>query len=348
MALNPLIIESDYFTNIQNRRGLMRAADFDAQFNNIVNYLNSQVVFLLRKLVADSVPGSIDPDKVNTYLHNVGDKTTEWINIDYSTIPDYSLRYEQLAQTNPCSILATGLDQIFKAVMPTDNRQILVSQDNSIPSWQKITAANIDDRAVISSKINLGSLLNDNFQPNVLSPLLQNDSVITALIADNTITSDKIANGAVTEQVLGQGVVDQLCGRNGSKVILWGNTLPDGFIDSPFLLKLPSFGEGVKDANHTINYTKLAVGFKIPPSCYYNGGGGFDGVSGNAFNGANIDDNSIQSYQIMQRSLNGQRLCFLMVTVDTPTLVRGINELIEDGSIGIENLPPDYRAKLGL
>jgi hypothetical protein len=33
---------------------------------------------------------------------------------------------------------------------------------------------------------------------------------------------------------------------------------------------------------------------------------------------------------------------------DTPTLVRGINELIEDGSIGIENLPPDYRAKLGL
>jgi hypothetical protein len=156
-----------------------------------------------------------------------------------------------------------------------------------------------------------------------------------------------IADSAVTEQVLGNGIVDQLCGRNGSKVLLWGNTLPDGFIQSPYMLKLADFGQ-IKDTKYTIDHTKLAPGFKIPFSCYASTNDSY--YSDFTFSGENIEDNSIGSYQIMPRSLNGQRLCFFDGSgqSERPTLARGINELLEDGSIGIENLPPDYRAKLGL
>ena len=64
MALNPLIIETDYFTTIQNRHGLMKAADFDFQFNNIGNYINSSVISLLNTLTSGTTPGSQDPNKV--------------------------------------------------------------------------------------------------------------------------------------------------------------------------------------------------------------------------------------------------------------------------------------------
>jgi hypothetical protein len=342
MALNPLIIETDYFTAIQNRRGLMKAADFDFQFNNIVNYLNSEVAFLLRKLVADSTPGSIAPDKVNTYLHNKGDGTTEWTHIDYSNIPDYSVRYEQLAQSNPCSILACGVDNIFKAVSPTEDRQILTSQNNAIPVWKKINAANIEDRAIIESKIDMGSLLNENFQQDILNILLQSNSVTTATIADNTIPSAAIANNAVTQQVLGNVITDQLCGRNGDKVILWGNTLPDGFINVPSLIKIDIPPWDGFSTDYPIDYTKLADDFKIPITAY---------ATYDAFHQYNLDDGCIESYQIKENSLDGNRLRWIdtvYIGGYAHLLSRDVNDLLEDGSIGIEHLPYAYRAILGL
>lgn len=338
MPLNPLIIETDYFTNIQNRSGLMKAADFDFQFNNIVNYINSSVISLLNTLTSDTTPGSQDPNKVNTYLKNVGDTTTEWSNIIPDNIPDYSLSFIQLAQANPCSVIGTGTDQILRPISSTEDRQSLISQNNDIPVWNKITAANIEDRQITDIKIALATLLNNNFQQGVLDIQLLNDSVTTEKIVDNTIPSEKIADEAINEVILG-GLIDQFCGRNGSKVFLWGNVLPDNFINNNKLIATyqPS-GTPVAELPYTIDYTKLVVGFQIQALNYR--GGQFSDTF--AFYPTDIADKAIEGYQIVDNSLAGGRLFQYGYSL------RQIDFMLEDDSIEIENLPADYRAKLGL
>jgi hypothetical protein len=338
MALNPLIIETDYFTNIQNRRGLMKAADFDFQFNNIVNYINSSVISLLNTLTSGTTPGSQDPNKVNTYLKNVGDTTTEWSNIISDNIPDYSLSFIQLAQANPCSVIGTGTDQILRPISSLEDRQSLISQNNDIPVWNKITAANIEDRQITDIKIALATLLNNNFQQGVLDIQLLNDSVTTEKIANNTIPSGKIADEAINEMIL-DGLINQFCGRNGSKVFLWGNVLPDNFINNNKLIATyqPS-GTPVAELPYTIDYTKLSPGFQIQ-ALNYRGGQGSDTF---AFQPTDIADKAIEGYQIVDGSLAGGRLFQYGYSL------RQIDSMLEDDSIEIDNLPADYRAKLGL
>jgi len=336
MALNPLLTQIDYFENIQNRGGLMKAADFDFQFNDIINYINSSVIPLLNTLVSDTTPGSQDPNKVNTYLRNVGDATTEWSNITNNNIPDYSLSFAQLAQSNPCSVIGAGVDQILRPVTPIENRQSLISRANNSPVWKKITAANIEDRQISDRKIALASLVNNNFQQGVLDIQLLNNSVTTEKIADNTIPSTKIADVAINTEILGD-LVDQFCGRNGSKVILWGNVLPNNFINNNILIAIYN-PYRLAEIPYTIDHTKLAAGFQIQALNYR----GRQWDDNKAFNPTDIADKAIESYQIAENSLAGGRLFQFGYSL------RAVNSMLQDDSIGITNLPADYRAKLGL
>lgn len=353
MPLNPLVIETDYFESIQNRKGLMKAGDFDFQFNNITNYINSSIIPLLNQLIANTTPGTQDPNKVNTYLKNVGDGTTDWSNITFNEIPDLSLSFAKLVQTNPCSILATGVDQIFRAVTPLEDRQSLISQNNSNPVWRKITAANIGDRQITDKKIALSSLVQANFKEGLIAIKLTDNAVTTSKIADNTIPTEKVVNGAVNSDVLGNLIANQFAGRNASKAILWGNTLRDGIIANPwFLSKNNTIFQDYNIKTYPINYTKLTPDFKIPPTLYnrtwawrvYNSD--YDPAK----YPNNLAPNCIAGWQIKDNSIDGARL-FYQKGTGYPVFrasQRPLGQMIAHGAIGIENLSPSYKAKLGL
>ena len=352
MPLNPLIIETDYFESIQNRKGLMKAGDFDLQFNNITNYINSSILPLLNQLIANTTPGTQDPNKANTYLQNVGDGTTQWSKITFNDIPDLSLSFAKLVQTNPCSILATGVDQIFRAIPPTEDRQSLISQDNSNPVWRKINAANIEDRQITDAKIALASLVQANFKAGLLAIQLTDNAVTTGKIIDNTIPTEKIANGAVNNDILGDLIANQFAGRNGIKTILWGNTLNDRIILNPtFLSKNSTAFPDYTIKNFPIDYTKLAPDFKIP-ALLYNKRFSFVLHDPTIYTDPqyinNIELGSIQGWQIKDNSIDGARLFYKGQQPYLRRSERPLSQMIGVGAIGIENLSPSYKAKLGL
>lgn len=351
MPLNPLVIENNYFEAIQDRKGLMKAADFDFQFNNIASYINFSIIPLLNQLIANTTPGSQDPNKVGTYLKNVGDETTEWDNITYNEIPDLSLPFTKLVQTNSCSILATGADRIFRAITPTENRQSLISQTDNSPIWQKITGINIEDRQITDKKIASASLVQENFQEGLIAIKLTNSVVTTAKIIDNVIPTEKIANQAVNSTILGDIITNQFAGRNGVKTVLWGNTLRDGIIANPwFLSKNNTIFQNYNIKTYPINYTKLVAGFKIPPELYnrtwawkvYNS----DYPVATYPN--NLAPNCIAGWQIKDNSIDGARLFYKGNAPFNRLCQRPLSQMIANGAIGIENLSPSYKAKLGL
>lgn len=332
MPLNNLVIEKDYFTQIQNRKGLMKAVDFDFQFNNITNYINNSIIPILKNITQNIVPGSTIPELAMTYLKNVGDGTTEWSSIAFNDIQDYTLSYAKLVQTNPCSVLATDVNQSFIAVTAIEAGQALISQNNNTPIWKKITGNNIEDRQIVDQKIARGSLLSRNFAPGILGTRLELNSITRGKVQINTIRDTSINNGAIDRDVLGDRLADELCGANGSKLMLWSNTLSNDFIKSHFLLK------GAKNPPNSrpIDYTKLDPNFKIDERCY----------NVYAFSSANLSYGCIEGYQIEKGSLRGDRLFWQDNQGKHSALP--INDMLADGAIEIVNLPSSYKSKLGL
>jgi hypothetical protein len=337
MALNPLIINKNYFSGVQARGDFIKAGDLDRQFVTISSYINKFIVLTLNQLVSSQIPGPNNPVDANKNLINVGDGTTKWDFPKAEYIPDYSLSLNKLVRANPGSILASDNNKIFRAVPPARRGLALVSRVNNTPIWKKIVGTeSISNRVITSEKIALEGLRSENFgisfERSYVRTVIENQT-----IALNTIPSVKIANGAITEAVFSASFFKRFCGTHITNVVLWGNTLPNDFI------------KRADDINHypgaasPIDHTKIVPGFQIPQNLYCTTQGY------KAFSVANIERRSIGSQNIKNNSLDGRRI-FFSKTIFTKDIkvVKPLSEILEDGCIGIENLPLDYKNKLGL
>ncbi|WPX99518.1 hypothetical protein Megpolyxen_01409 [Candidatus Megaera polyxenophila] len=339
MALNPLIINKNYFSGVQARGDFIKAGDLDRQFVTISSYINKFIVPTLNQLISSQIPGSNNPVDANKNLINVGDGTTKWDFPKAEYIPDYSLPLTKLVRANPGSILATDNNQIFRAVTPSSAGLALTARVQNTPVWKKIIGNDsISNRVITSEKIALEGLRSENFgvsfERSFIRTIIRNQ-----LIASNTIPTSKIANGAVTVNVLNQSMVNYLCGLNSTQIALGGNTAPDNFITSH---KYLNYTPGNASP---INYTKIVPGFKIPLNLYSVKQGY------KAFTVKNIANKAITSSSIKDNSLNGVRIFdFGGIKFGNPVLkiVRPLSELLGDGCIGTENIPARWAIKLGL
>ena len=337
MALNPLIINKNYFSGVQARGDFIKARDIDRQFVTISSYVNKFIVPILNQLVSSQIPGSNNPVDANKNLINVGDGTTKWDFPKAEYIPDYSLPLSKLVQANPGSILATDNNQIFRAVTPSSTGLALTARVQNTPIWKKIVGNDsISNRVITSEKIALEGLRSENFgisfERSFIRTIIRNQ-----LIASNTIPTSKISNGAITVNVLSQTMLNYLCGLNNTQIALGGNVAPDNFITSH---KYINYYPG---AASPIDHTKIVLGFKIPANLYC----ATEGYK--SFNVGNIAAGAITSRCIANNSLNGERLKSspngYWNNVKTP---RPIGQLLADGCIGPENIPVQWRQKLGL
>lgn len=344
MPLNPLIFDNNYFTKVQARNDFIKAGDFDKQFTTIGSYINQFIVPTLNQLISSQVPGSNNPIDANKNLINVGDGTTKWDLPKAEYIPDYSLSLAKLVQANPGSILATDNNQIFRPVSPAGSGLALTARVQNTPIWKKIVGNDsISNRVITSNKIALNTLIADNFPQGFFKKFIS-AQITTDKIQTGSIASIKIATGAVNSSCLSDNIFNQLCGVNGSNAILWGNTLPDGFIGDPSYIN--HWGSGIA----AIDHTKLAPNFYIDPVSYSRG----DGYK--AFTTVNIADRAISSFNIREKSLNGARMISYKRTGTGLAKIVGLflegarnpALMFEDGCVGINELPFDYKAKLGL
>lgn len=346
MPLNPLIFDNNYFAKVQARNDFIKAGDFDKQFTTIGSYINQFIVPTLNQLISSQVPGSNNPIDANKNLINVGDGSTKWDFPKAEYIPEYSLSLTKLVQANAGSILATDNNQIFRVVSPSGSGLALTSRVDNTPIWKKIVGnESISNRVITRDKIALNTLIVANFPQEFFKKYIS-AQITTDKIQAGSIASIKIATKAVNSSHLALNILNQLCGLNGSNAILWGNTLPNGFIGDPSYINHWGSGTAV------IDHTKLAPNFYINPISYSKGAGH------KAFTTVNIADGAISSFNIKEKSLDGRRMITIINTSPPGQLknlkavflegARNPGLMFEDGCVGINELPFDYKAKLGL
>jgi hypothetical protein len=338
MPISPLTRSVTHFQNLKDRNEKMKAVDFDDQFALVADYLNTSVVPVINQLIAQKVPGSNNPADINKFFRNVGDGTVEWASIGNDAIQDFTLELRKLSRSNPGTILASGANRAFTEVTPTAEGEVLISQAGTLPVWQKLRSANVEDRQITSEKIALATLTNDNFQNGILTTQLLDNSVTADKIANKTLQTDKFQDGLVDENAMGN-LLTEFTGVNqpNRRLYLWGNVLPDNFITTRAYM---SFASVSIQGPNKLNSTHLAPNFKIPASKLTIAGLFSDGINMRHFN-----NQIIASYQIADNSLNAS---YRLVHSPTGTLSRNINDLIADGAIEPRHLPPGYRTILGL
>lgn len=329
MPLNPLTFDNDYFTKIQNRNGFIKAGDFDSQFTTIGSYINKFIVSTLDQLIDSLTPGINNPADANKNLINVGDGNTKWDFPKAEYIPESSLSLTKLLQANIGSILATDSNQIFRAVSPASGGLALTSRIDNTPIWKQIRGTDsISNRVITSDKIALGGLRSENFgisfERTYIRRIIQNQQV-----ALNTISSSKIAPQAIGVNQLTNNMLAMLRGSNTTAVRLWGNTLPDNFIKNVQHIRYTNVSP--------VDHTKITPDFGIFPSLY-SASNGYK-----AFTAPNIANGAITARNIKNNSLDGNRIFYYRTASVRPT-----GQMLAKGCIGIENLPLDYKNKLGL
>lgn len=263
MPLARFVRDERYFQDLRDNSEVMRAGDFDDQFNEVVDYINNNMVPVINGIIAGVGQGVVG--QPNTFLRNIGDGNTEWAAVNSDAIPDFVLEFSKLAQAAAtCTILATGNDRIFTEVTTNTDNQVLTSVAGDAPVWSDVLTANIADRTITGNKIGLGVLVNEHLQPGTLVNNLPNGRIVGNNFTDQAITNPKIARGSIEVRNLGIIPLDGLDPN------VWNNRLT--------LSKLYKLGTispaKIKDAgiipNH-FNKSKFVIAGKIAPGTFIDG-----------------------------------------------------------------------------
>lgn len=175
------------------------APDFDSQFNNLAHYLDNIVKPAIDTLTNEAVKGVAG--NIGAYLHNVGDATTDWQQINSDKLDNYSITFNKLVKHNVGSILISGNDGTITSISPTTADQILISRGGNTPIWKKITADNIADRTLTGTQFDVLNM--ENFVENQFITNIVPNIIATSNIKDLNITNDKLEDAIITSDKLG-------------------------------------------------------------------------------------------------------------------------------------------------
>ena len=175
------------------------APDFDSQFNNIAHYLDNIVKPAIDNLTNEAVKGVAG--NIGAYLHNVGDTTTDWQQINSDKLDNYSISFNKLVKYNLGSILISETNGNVGVVSPTSQNQVLTSRAIDTPIWKKIAANNIAAKTLTGNQF--GVLSMENFVENQFITNIIPNIIDIVNIKDQNITNDKLQNNIITSDKLG-------------------------------------------------------------------------------------------------------------------------------------------------
>lgn len=222
MAIKLLKQNLEYFRHSNN---IIKAEELDNRVNDIVNYLNNEIIFNLNNLNDYIIVGSLLQNDINSILKSKSDIGYYWKKIDNNDFLDNSINVLKLNYKT-----VTG--SIFRSDS-TGNIELISNQNTGINTivcygndikFDKITNDYIDSSTKITgSKIKYNSINADNLI-NII-PTISNNIIIGSYFKEKAITLNKIADNSLkTSSFIGDS---QSLLRN----YIWKEIIPENFIN---------------------------------------------------------------------------------------------------------------------
>lgn len=350
----------EYFKYPNN---IIKSVEIDTRFNDIVNYLNNEIIYKLNNLNDNIIVGSLLQVDINSILKSKSDVGYIWKKINNDDFTDNSISIKKLNYKNI-------INSIFRASVSGDVEQIKNQNmanhtivctasgvmfdrigNNFIDGVTKITGNKIAFNTIGS--YNLSNIIPSLLDNTIISDYIKDRSIITSKIVDNSLSLNSFNTNA------SQLLINYI----------WGNIIPKNFInlnnvgnrnnivnrwDRIFLNNyafnyiLP-VGQ-YKGTPYTIPITKFNNFYVKNIIKYYTNSAGITDLSLTDPSGKKVgaEKRYILSPNVFKpNSINSNRLVCWFNRNNDVNKCHNINNILAKNTITVEHLSPAIRAKLG-
>lgn len=195
MAIKLLKQNLEYFKYTNN---IIKSSEIDNRFNDIINYLNDEIIFKLNNLNNNIIVGSLEQDSINSILKSKSDVGYLWKKINND---DFNINVIDIKKLNYKIIN----NSIFRAnyngdVQLVQNQNMLSNTivcNNQGVKFDRLDSNYIDPLTKITgNKIKYNSITADNLK-NII-PTISNNLIIGTNFKQRVITTEKIINNSIS------------------------------------------------------------------------------------------------------------------------------------------------------
>ena len=359
MTIKVLKQNLEYFKYPNNK---IKSSEIDTRFNDVVNYLNNEIIFNLNNVNDNVIAGSTIQDDINSILKSKTDVGYHWKKIDNDDFVDNSIN---IKQTNYKNIF----NSIFRAsvsgnIEPIKNQSLAnntILCDVNEVRFDKITNNYIDPLTKIkSNKIAYNTISSYNLSN--ITPTLLNNSIIGQHFKNRSIITSKIPNDSIslnsfdknTQRLLMNYIWDWIIPKNfinlnnvGNRnniINRWDKTFLQNVA---FAYKLP-VGQ-YKGTSYTIPLSKFTNFYVKNIIKYYANGVKITDLSLTDPNGKKVGAEKryiLSSNLFKPNSINPNRLVSWFNTLNNNNC-HNINSILAPNSITIDHLTSAIKDKIG-
>lgn len=358
MVINPLQQNLEYFKHDGN---IIKSSEIDARFNDIVNYLNNEIIFKLNSILDENIVGSTIQSNVSSILKSNSSGGYIWKKIDNddfinNSIDIRKLNYNTLNQSIFSGVPSWGITLVQN--QDTLNN-ILVCTNESV-TFDKINSKYIDSSTKITSdKIQYNSITSNNLRE--IKPTIAAESIIGEHFKQRVITTEKIIDNSITLESFNKETQNLL------NNYIWGSIIPINFVDLNINANRTNIvNNWDRDflMNKAFNYN-LPVGenaeksYQIPLSKfnkfyvkniikYYTNGAKITDLSLTDPNGNKVGAEKryyLSPNNFKKKSINPNRLVCWYHTKDN-NYCHNINDIIANDTLTIDNFTSNIQAKI--
>lgn len=239
----------EYFKYTNN---IIKSVEIDNRFNDIVNYLNDEIIYKLNNLNNNIILGSLLQNDINSILKSKNDVGYIWKKINNDDFTDRSINIKKLnyKTTNNSIFIAddSGNIQLLKNQNIKD--YTIICTNNKI-GFDRIKVEHINSTSYISGdKISYNTI--DSYNLENIKNTLFDSIIIGDFIKNKSILSNHIINGSV----------DRSCFNNETNNLLyyriWSSIIPKQYVN------LNSTGNKVIINSWNRDLLARLFGYKIP------------------------------------------------------------------------------------
>lgn len=167
------------------RETLLKATDLDQESNDIVKYINDELLTIINKIKKNIIPHSTALQNRGLFLFNVGDGTLKWAKIlDEELLEDFSLDWNDLdlGSVSDFSMLILDKDDQLKTekiqISDINNIQYIGSKDNELVTLDLAKAVNMEyhhDLLTNSRGLIKDSHMDKNYEERLINFLQKNN-----------------------------------------------------------------------------------------------------------------------------------------------------------------------------
>lgn len=222
MAIKPLVQNLEYLKYPNN---IIKAGEIDNRFNDIVNYLNNEIIFKLNNVNDNIITGSIIQDDINSILKSKHDAGYLWkkINNDdfaINTIDIKKLNYKTIAN----SIFMASYNGDIQLVQNQNLSINTIVCNNNGVKFDRLNTNYIDPLTKITgNKIQYGTISSNNLT-NII-PTISNNLIIGTHFKQRVITTEKIINDSISLNSFNKETQQLVMNY------IWGGIIPKNFIN---------------------------------------------------------------------------------------------------------------------